>query len=74
MLTRSSLAVAMVRRRLPFALFLPLPDLAGLQQISLGGAIGTGIFLGTANALRMGGPLGILLGYSIMGTIVYSVR
>ncbi|BGP00891.1 hypothetical protein NBRC10513v2_001015 [Rhodotorula toruloides] len=44
-----------------------------VAMISLGGAIGTGIFLGTANALRMGGPLGILLGYSIMGTIVYSV-
>ncbi|KAI5477898.1 amino acid transmembrane transporter [Pseudohyphozyma bogoriensis] len=44
-----------------------------IQMISIGGVIGTGLFLGTANALRHGGPLGMWLGYSIMGTIVFSV-
>jgi len=44
-----------------------------IAMISIGGVIGTGLFLGTANALRHGGPLGLLLGYLIMGTICYSV-
>ena len=40
---------------------------------SIGGVIGTGLFVGTANALANGGPLGLLLGYIVMGTIVYCV-
>jgi len=44
-----------------------------IAMISIGGVIGTGLFLGTATALANGGPLGLLLGYSIMGTICYSV-
>ncbi|KAI0053278.1 amino acid permease [Auriscalpium vulgare] len=44
-----------------------------VAMISIGGVIGTGLFLGTANALRHGGPVGLLLGYLIMGTICYSV-
>ncbi|GAA5876887.1 hypothetical protein JCM3774_000799 [Rhodotorula dairenensis] len=43
-----------------------------IAMISLGGAIGTGLYLGIANALATGGPLGLLLGYSLMGTIVYA--
>ena len=39
----------------------------------LAGVIGTGLFLGTANALANGGPLGLLLGYLIMGSICFSV-
>lgn len=31
------------------------------------------LFLGTANSLRGGGPLGLWLGYSVMGSIVYAV-
>ncbi|EGN92085.1 hypothetical protein SERLA73DRAFT_117803 [Serpula lacrymans var. lacrymans S7.3] len=42
-------------------------------MISIGGVIGTGLFLGTANALRWGGPLGLLLGYAVVGSICYSV-
>ncbi|EGG06395.1 uncharacterized protein MELLADRAFT_36184 [Melampsora larici-populina 98AG31] len=42
-------------------------------MISMGGVIGMGLFLGTANALRQSGPLGLLLGYSVMGTIVWCV-
>ncbi|KAF8601762.1 amino acid permease [Ceratobasidium sp. AG-I] len=44
-----------------------------IAMISIGGVIGTGLFLGTANALRNGGPIGLLLGYTVMGTICYSV-
>ncbi|GAA6063966.1 hypothetical protein JCM10212_004814 [Sporobolomyces blumeae] len=44
-----------------------------VQMISIGGVIGTGLFLGTANALRHGGPLGLLLGYMAVGSICYSV-
>ncbi|KAF8490299.1 amino acid permease-domain-containing protein [Gautieria morchelliformis] len=35
--------------------------------------IGTRLFLGTAGALKNGGPIGLLLGYIVMGTICYSV-
>lgn len=44
-----------------------------VAMISIGGVIGTGLFLGTANALRHGGPVGLLLGYIIVGSICYSV-
>ncbi|KDQ21192.1 hypothetical protein BOTBODRAFT_194963 [Botryobasidium botryosum FD-172 SS1] len=42
-------------------------------MMSIGGAIGTGLFLGTAEALRRGGPVGVLLGYVLVGTVVYCV-
>lgn len=42
-----------------------------IQFIALGGTIGTGLFLGIASALASGGPLGILLGYSITGIFLY---
>ncbi|KAI0073009.1 hypothetical protein K474DRAFT_1604052 [Panus rudis PR-1116 ss-1] len=42
-----------------------------IGMISIGGVIGTGLFLGSGSALRHGGPLGALLGYSIIGTVVY---
>ncbi len=38
-----------------------------IAMISIGGVIGTGLFLGTAGALAHGGPLGLLLGYSVVG-------
>ncbi|GAA5896954.1 hypothetical protein JCM6882_007315 [Rhodosporidiobolus microsporus] len=44
-----------------------------VAMISIGGAIGTGLFVGTATALRNGGPAGLLLGYAVMGSIVFSV-
>ncbi|THG96082.1 hypothetical protein EW026_g5681 [Hermanssonia centrifuga] len=40
-------------------------------MISIGGVIGTGLFLGSATALYNGGPVGALLGYSIVGSVVY---
>ncbi|KAL5519449.1 hypothetical protein ACEPAH_1132 [Sanghuangporus vaninii] len=44
-----------------------------IALISIGGVIGTGLFLGIASSLANGGPLGLLLGYFIVGTICYSV-
>ncbi|KAG2146553.1 amino acid permease [Suillus bovinus] len=44
-----------------------------IAMISIGGVIGTGLFVGTANSLRNGGPIGLLLGYIVMGSIVYCV-
>lgn len=44
-----------------------------MAMISIGGVIGTGLFLGTGSALANGGPLGLFLGYTVMGSICYSV-
>ncbi|KAG9105023.1 hypothetical protein FRC07_009657, partial [Ceratobasidium sp. 392] len=42
-----------------------------LAMIALGGTIGTGLFVGSGGALASGGPVGTLLGYLIMGIVVY---
>ncbi|GAA5893897.1 hypothetical protein JCM6882_003122 [Rhodosporidiobolus microsporus] len=42
-----------------------------IAMISLGGVIGTGLFLGTAQSLQKAGPLGLLLAFSIMGVWVW---
>ncbi|KAJ6128840.1 hypothetical protein N7471_010057 [Penicillium samsonianum] len=44
-----------------------------LQMIAIGGVIGTGLFLGTASDLKNGGPAGLLIGYCIMASLLYSV-
>lgn len=44
-----------------------------VSMIAIGGTIGTGLFLGSGEALHQGGPVGILLGYLIMGAVVYSM-
>jgi amino acid transporter, AAT family len=41
-----------------------------VQTIALGGAIGTGLFLGTGRSLAAGGPGTMLVCYSITGFIV----
>jgi amino acid transporter len=40
---------------------------------SIGGVIGTGLFLGTAKSLAAGGPLGLLLGYMIVSSACVAV-
>ena len=35
--------------------------------------MGTGLFVGSGAALHTGGPVGLLLGYIIMGTVMYSM-
>lgn len=44
-----------------------------MAMIALGGAIGTGLFIGSGGALAAGGPVGVWLGYTIMATMVYSM-
>ena len=43
-----------------------------IQMIALGGAIGTGFFLGSARAIEMTGP-SIALAYALGGLIIYAV-
>ena len=43
-----------------------------IQLIALGGAIGTGLFLGAAQTIKMTGP-SILLGYAIAGIIAFFI-
>ncbi|CRK29904.1 hypothetical protein BN1708_018391, partial [Verticillium longisporum] len=44
-----------------------------LQFIAIGGTIGTGLFLGTADALSSAGPVGSLLAFAFIGAVVFSV-
>ncbi|KAJ9144045.1 Amino acid transporter [Pleurostoma richardsiae] len=44
-----------------------------LTFISIGACIGTGIFLGTGGSLAKGGPLGLLMGFSLISSVVISV-
>ncbi|KAI5120929.1 hypothetical protein M0805_002909 [Coniferiporia weirii] len=44
-----------------------------ISMISIGGVIGTGLFVGTATALKNGGPLGLFLGYASIGTLCFSI-
>ena len=43
-----------------------------IQLIALGGAIGTGLFLGIAQTIRMAGP-SVLLGYAIAGAVAFLI-
>jgi amino acid transporter len=44
-----------------------------IQMIAIGGTIGTGLFLGSGSALAAAGPVGSLIAYLFVGTIVFSV-
>ncbi|GAA5975183.1 hypothetical protein JCM11641_004384 [Rhodosporidiobolus odoratus] len=44
-----------------------------LQMIAVGGSIGTGLFIGSGQALRNGGPLGILMAWLIIGVMLINV-
>ncbi|QQZ09136.1 amino acid permease [Heyndrickxia vini] len=44
-----------------------------LTMISLGGSIGTGLFLGSGSAIYQAGPGGALLAYLIIGVMVYFI-
>ncbi|KAE9410882.1 amino acid permease [Gymnopus androsaceus JB14] len=43
-----------------------------IAMISIGGVIGTGLFLGTGTALAHGGPVGLLLGYMTVGSVCFA--
>ncbi|KAI1844897.1 hypothetical protein JX266_008913 [Neoarthrinium moseri] len=44
-----------------------------LQFLAIGGTIGTGLFLGSGTALSTSGPVGTLIAFVFVGTIVFSV-
>lgn len=44
-----------------------------IQMIALTGTIGTGLFLGSSRALAAAGPLGLWLGYPIVGIVACAV-
>jgi yeast amino acid transporter len=43
------------------------------QMIALGGTIGTGLFVGAGQGLKMGGPFFLLLAYVVITVLVYGV-
>lgn len=44
-----------------------------LLFLSIGGAVGTGLFIGAGSALATAGPVSCLLAYLFIGTIMYAV-
>ncbi|KAK1967880.1 amino acid permease [Colletotrichum sublineola] len=44
-----------------------------LQFIAIGGTIGTGLFLGSGTAIATSGPVGTLIAFVFVGSIVFSV-
>ncbi|KAI3076773.1 hypothetical protein CBS147353_4711 [Aspergillus niger] len=44
-----------------------------VQLMALGGTIGTGLFVGSGQALHIGGPLSLLLGYIFISVLVFAL-
>lgn len=42
-----------------------------LQMIAIGGSIGTGLFVGSGSALAQGGPASLIIGYGLIGIMLY---
>ncbi len=42
-----------------------------IQMIAIGGAIGTGLFIGSGGALATGGPAGLLIAWLLIGIMIY---
>lgn len=43
-----------------------------VQMIAIAGTIGTGLFLGSGETLRTGGPLGALIAYALVGSVAFA--
>ena len=44
-----------------------------LTMIALGGALGTGLLIGTGSALAKAGPAGVFIDYTLIGCVVFLV-
>lgn len=44
-----------------------------LSMIAIGGALGTGLLIGTGSALKAAGPGGVFISYTVLGFVVYMV-
>lgn len=44
-----------------------------MQMIAIGGAIGTGLFIGSGSALATGGPLALMIGFGLVGIMLFFV-
>lgn len=44
-----------------------------MQMIAIGGAIGTGLFIGSGSALATGGPAALVLDFGIIGMMLFCV-
>jgi amino acid transporter len=44
-----------------------------LQFVAIGGTVGTGVFIASGTSIATAGPVGALLAYAFVGTLVYSV-
>lgn len=44
-----------------------------LQFVAIGGTVGTGVFIASGTSIATAGPVGALLAYIFVGTLVYSV-
>lgn len=44
-----------------------------MQMIAIGGAIGTGLFIGSGSALATGGPAAVILGWGLIGIMLFCV-
>ncbi|KAI5360564.1 Putative amino acid permease [Septoria linicola] len=42
-----------------------------MQMIAIGGAIGAGLFVGSGGAFQTGGPASVVIGFSIVGGMIY---
>ncbi|CCD23555.1 amino acid permease GAP1 NDAI_0B05220 [Naumovozyma dairenensis CBS 421] len=42
-----------------------------MQMVAIGGAIGSGLFVGSSTALRTAGPAGIVIGWGLTSTMIY---
>lgn len=43
------------------------------SMIAIGGAVGSGLIIGSGSALSKAGPVGLLIGYSLVGLICFTV-
>lgn len=43
-----------------------------IQMIAIGGAIGTGLFVGSGTALNTGGPASLIICYFLIGTMIFA--